>query len=118
MDHTHQFAVERMCRVLQVSKSGYYKWLKQRASKNMKSKQLRDKIKYEFERSRCTYGSPRIAQELNAETYTCSKSTVARHMSLMNIAARNKKKFKTTTCLLYTSPSPRDLSTSRMPSSA
>ena len=25
---------------------------------------------------------------------------------------------KTTTCLLYTSPSPRDLSTSRMPSSA
>ena len=29
-----------------------------------------------------------------------------------------KAKAATTTCLLYTSPSPRDLSTSRMPSSA
>ena len=30
----------------------------------------------------------------------------------------NLKDFKRKTCLLYTSPSPRDLSTSRMPSSA
>ena len=32
--------------------------------------------------------------------------------------AEGMKRFVSVTCLLYTSPSPRDLSTSRMPSSA
>ena len=36
--------------------------------------------------------------------------------SLSNL--RGKKVFSAQSCLLYTSPSPRDLSTSRMPSSA
>lgn len=97
MDHDHEFTVEKMCRVLSVSTSGYYKWRKLRDVKQRHKSDLENLIKYEFERSRCTYGSPRIAEQLNEQKYTCSKSTVARYMSRMNVAARRKKKFKVTT---------------------
>ena len=38
--------------------------------------------------------------------------------SELGLGAKQHKKRMAITCLLYTSPSPRDLSTSRMPSSA
>ena len=97
MDYAQEFTVERMCRVLKVSKSGYYKWRENRSFKMRKSSEIEDLISIEYEQSRCTYGSPRITLELNKDKYICSKSTVARYMKRMNIAARNKKKFKTTT---------------------
>ena len=40
------------------------------------------------------------------------------HSVSENVSFRNKKLDESNSCLLYTSPSPRDLSTSRMPSSA
>jgi len=97
MDQDHQFTVEKICKVLKVSTSGYYKWRKNKTEKKQITSDLEDYIRIEFERSRCTYGSPRIADELNREKYICSKSTVARYMNRMNIAARRKKKFKVTT---------------------
>jgi transposase InsO family protein len=97
MEQAHKFAVEKMCRVLKVSTSGYYKWYKCKDLEDEQKVSLEKLIKYEFERSRCTYGSPRITDELNAEQYVSSKSTVARYMRRMNIAARRKKKFKVTT---------------------
>ena len=52
------------------------------------------------------------------EVYKMKNVTL--HVRFSNIAARDLylKRLKYTDCLLYTSPSPRDLSTSRMPSSA
>lgn len=97
MDNVHEFPVERMCKVLKVSTSGYYKWRRSRFKKKQLVEDLEEQIRYEFERSRCTYGSPRIAEELNRERYTCSKSTVARYMQRMNIAARRKRKYRITT---------------------
>ena len=46
----------------------------------------------------------------NAKTLKCQ--------TVLNTKADEVKMLKDFTCLLYTSPSPRDLSTSRMPSSA
>ena len=40
------------------------------------------------------------------------------HISLISLIDEDRQWFKSRHCLLYTSPSPRDLSTSRMPSSA
>ena len=97
MDYSHQFAVERMCRVFKVSKSGYYYWLNNRDRRRSKHKERETLIRYEYERSRCTYGSPRITDELNKQEYICSKSTVARYMKRLDIAARRKKRFKVTT---------------------
>lgn len=97
MGNTRQFAVEKMCKVLKVSTSGYYKWFKRKDKKEKQQVDLESLIRYEFERSRCTYGSPRIVDELNKENYVCSKSTVARYMQHMNIAARRRKRYKITT---------------------
>lgn len=97
MDYNHEFTVGKMCSVLEVSTSGYYKWRKRRADQKALDKDLRERIRYEFEQSRCTYGSPRIAAALNKDSYTCSKSTVARYMDKIGIKARKKKKFRLTT---------------------
>ena len=52
-----------------------------------------------------------IVDDLNAKTYDIVRETIEANPSLVNSAM-------SMACLLYTSPSPRDLSTSRMPSSA
>ena len=46
------------------------------------------------------------------------KGAGAVHAHMVNVHALNYDAVKADFCLLYTSPSPRDLSTSRMPSSA
>ena len=52
-------------------------------------------------------------------SYYILYSTVAPNTGLYSAICNLRKYFgRTSTCLLYTSPSPRDLSTSRMPSSA
>lgn len=98
MDHSQEFTVEKMCTVLGVSTSGYYKWRNRQKIKAAKKANLEDLVRYEFELSKGTYGSPRISDELKAKGHTaCSKATVARCMKRMNIAARTKKRFKVTT---------------------
>lgn len=97
MDYTHQFPVEKMCKVFNVSRSGYYKW-KQRISTHSATKaELDSNIRYEFEKSKARYGSPRISDSLEKRNIICSKSTVARRMKSMNLVARKKRKYKITT---------------------
>ena len=58
----------------------------------------------------------------NSETGGSSESAVASSIDDFDIISNKTQKavniLRGITCLLYTSPSPRDLSTSRMPSSA
>ena len=62
----HQSAfhtVERLCEVLDVSRSGYYAWLKRKPSKrDQHNKDLRADIIRIFDDSRKTYGVPRISE--------------------------------------------------------
>lgn len=53
-----------MCQILGVSRSGYYRWLKEADKAKLGYQNLDQKIKHSFEHSRCIYGSPRIAQDL------------------------------------------------------
>jgi len=92
------FGVERMCRVLQVSRSGYYDWRKRGVSNRKKAnRRLLKSIDDAMQRSRWTYGSPRITAELNAQGIECSKNRVARIMRENGIRAKTKRKFKATT---------------------
>lgn len=86
-----------MCKVLKVSRSGYYKWLKKGPESMKKHKALDNQIREEFERSRNTYGAPRLTIMLNKKGITCSKATVGRRMKQQGIVARRKLKFKSTT---------------------
>ena len=68
MNHAHEFPVEKMCQVLGVSRSGYYRFKRyELKSEDERSAYLDDKIRREFTRSRESYGSPRLTIALKAQ---------------------------------------------------
>ena len=88
-----------MCKVLKVSKSGYYNWLKQGLSKRwLDNQKITALIKTFFEDSFESYGAPRIQVELE-QTYQeyVSRPRVARIMRANFLYARRTRKFKITT---------------------
>ena len=92
------FAVEKMCRVLGVSRSGYYAWRERKPGKRaVENTRLFVKVNAIFEESKRTYGSPRIVAELHKEGIRCGKNRVARIMRQYNISPIPRKKFKVTT---------------------
>lgn len=87
-----------MCLVLEISRSGYYDWLKRpESSRRRRNKELLKEIRKQYKVSRGTYGSPRITRALKKKNITCGKNRVARLMRENNIAAKTKKKYKATT---------------------
>ena len=104
-DYRYEHRIDRMCRVLVVSRSGYYRWWRQRGkSGEGRDKDMVDKIKDIHQRSRGTYGSPRVTAELKAEGIKCSKNKVARIMRKNGIMAKTKRKFKVTTQSKHKNP--------------
>lgn len=87
-----------MCRVLQVSRSGYYAWLSRPGSyRSWVNRQLVSQIRLVHERSRRLYGSPRVTDELRDQGYVCNEKRVARLMRLHGIRAKTARKFRVTT---------------------
>lgn len=87
-----------MCQVLEVSRSGYYAWLRRpKSNRKQLNEELVEKIKKVFNQSRQTYGSPRITYALKNQGISCSKNRVARLMKENNIKPKTKRKFKATT---------------------
>lgn len=91
-------AVGRLCRVLEVSRSGYYDWQgrlpSQRSQTNAK---LLSRIRESHHRSRATYGVRRIHAELHAEGLKSGKKRIARLMRAEGLKAKRPKRFKATT---------------------
>ncbi len=94
-----KFSIEKMAELLEVSRSGYYRFLRSEQSETEKENQrLTEKIKQIHKASCETYGSPRIYIELKNEGECCSRKRVARLMRKGHIRAKMKKfKKKTTT---------------------
>lgn len=95
-----QFSVDvtHSCKVLSVSRSGYYDWLERPVSeREMENELLVQKIKEIYHKNREVYGSPRIAQALKSEGIICSENRVAKLMKSNEISADIKKKFKVVT---------------------
>lgn len=98
LQHNSEFRVERMSKVLKVSRSGYYDFLRSELAHRTKANQeLLMKIKEVYQASHGTYGSPRIHAELLAKGYSCSRKRVSRLMKIAGIQAKMNKKFKVTT---------------------
>jgi putative transposase len=75
------FPVQFMCRMLGVSRSGYYGWRDKPSSvRNRADAALTEKIRGIHERSRHTYGSPRIHAELRVLGTHCGRKRVERLM--------------------------------------
>lgn len=91
--HESQYRVKSMCRMLGVSRSGYYAWRKRPASQRAQANErLLVRIREEYQLSRKTYGSPRIHAALRKNGVTCSRKRVARLMRLDHLAARRARK--------------------------
>jgi putative transposase len=97
-DHRDEFPVTRMCKVLEVSASGYYAWRKWPVSKReMANRELYKKIEDVYNKNHGVYGSPRIYHELKKQGVACSENRVARLMRLRGLRAKQTKRYKTTT---------------------
>lgn len=94
-----------MCKVLIVSKSGYYKWFKSEPSRRaVENKKITEQIRVIHRQSQQTYGSPRIREELLAQGMEVSRPRVARLMQLAKIRSKTKRKFVVTTDSKHTHP--------------
>src|SRR5271163_538792 len=83
-----QFDVRFMCRVLEVTPSGYYAWLKHPQSRRAEDNaRLLKLIRASFHASNGIYGSPRVFLDLREAGETCSKHRVARLMRQNNLRA-------------------------------
>jgi len=86
-----------MCRVLDVSRSGYYAWrTRPKSRRDAQNEALIAKMREVHETSRKLYGSPRMTQELKAQGFICSENRVAVLMRLHQIKARIMRKFRRT----------------------
>ena len=96
--HSSDFSVRRICSILKVGRSGYYTWKRQGEGKRAKrDKELLEKIQKIFEKSKKTYGSPRIYEALKAAGERVSRDRVARIMREAGITPPIRRKFKKTT---------------------
>ena len=97
-ENRRQYPLALVCEVLQVSPSGYHKWLKNKVSFRVKENQrILEIIKFHHNRSKATYGSPRIYAAMRKEGLNVNKKRVARLMKVNNIKAKTKRRFRVTT---------------------
>ena len=99
-DNSDSFPVVAMCRAFQVSKSGYYRWLKAEPSlRTQRSVLIRSSIKQVYEESNQIYGSYKIADQLGKDDRleAACRNTVASAMREMGLESRISKKFTPTT---------------------
>ncbi len=97
-EYRDTFRLKSMCRVLRVSRSGYYVWRKRMPSIREKgNERLLGQIREVYSRRRRVYGSPRITAELNEQGIVCGKNRVARVMKDNRIRAEVKRSFRRTT---------------------
>ena len=92
------YAVRMMCRLLNVSSSGYYAWRTRPESvRGRENRKLTVEIRAIHAESDGIYGSPKILDELRDRGYSCGRHRVARLMRLEGLRGIPKRRFRRTT---------------------
>ncbi len=93
-----QYPVALLCRVLGVSRAGYYAWEGREESARQKANAaLAERIRQVHQQSRGNYGSPRVHAELKAQGEHVGRHRVARLMREEGLRARRRRRFVHTT---------------------
>ena len=93
-----EFPVVLICRMLEVSTSGFYRWTKRTESTRARSdRAVTLDIKAAHRASRGTYGSPRIHRELAAQGHKVGRHRVTRLMRENGLRGKQRRRFRTTT---------------------
>jgi transposase InsO family protein len=99
-DHRDLFSVKRLCHVLQVSRSGYYRWLDARAARAARraaDAALAEEIRQIHAGQDGTYGSPRVTAELRDRGRKVNHKRIERVMRVFDIVGLHlRKKVRTT----------------------
>jgi len=94
-EYQKEFRIRTMACVLEVSRSGYYGWLKQKDNKKDKERiYLTAHIERVFKESKRTYGSPRIYRQLKVQGIACGRHKIAHLMRTSGIVARKKRRYR------------------------
>jgi transposase InsO family protein len=93
-EHHQRWPVGVMCRVLLVSRSGYYGWRDRSPSRQQKRREeLVSRIRIAHQENRELYGSPRVHRALLIGGESVSRNTVAKLMREENIRAKQRRRF-------------------------
>lgn len=99
------YPVAKQCAWLSVSRAGYYAWRKRSPSAHAKQdERLGVLVSEAHERSRRTYGSPRVHAELLAQGETVSRKRIVRLMQKQRLVARPRRRYKGTTNSAHSHP--------------
>ncbi len=92
------YPVRILCRVLRVSRSGYYAWRDRKPSvRALEDERLRPKVVEAFKTGRGTYGSPRVLDELIEQGFEVGRRRIARLMRELGLRGVSPRKFRVTT---------------------
>ncbi len=93
-EHRCTWPVKVMCRVLAVSRSGFFAWLRRVPSpRALRRDALAKKIRAVHDEHRRVYGSPRVHEALLAQGQQVCVNTVAKVMREEQIRPKTKRKF-------------------------
>jgi putative transposase len=96
--HRAEYPVGLMCRVLGVSRAGFYAWLDRPPSPRAQvNARLRVTIRAIHTESRRSYGSPRIHRELRAQGERHGRKRIARLMRVEGLRAKRSRRYRATT---------------------
>ena len=100
--HRSSYPVALMCGLLDVSRAGFYAWRGRRGRPEPGPRQRRRdelvvEVKAAFGRSRQTYGSPRVYQDLKARGVRCCENTVAKLMRQESLRSVVRRRFRVRT---------------------
>lgn len=85
------YPVGRLCRVMRVSRSGFYAWRRRPKSKRAQEDEgLTRQLQAIYQQNRSIYGAPRIHAELHNRGIRCGRKRVARLMRLVGLKGKVK----------------------------
>jgi len=97
-EHRRSYPVRLMCRVLEVSSSGYYAWRSRSGSRRSREdRRLKVLIRTFHRQSRQSYGAPRIHLDLIEHGERCGRHRVARLMREAGLQGARRRRYRATT---------------------
>lgn len=97
-DYSREFSVVKMCKVLHVSQSGYFKWKKHKpGQQELYRRRVKKRISEIFEDSGNIYGSPKITKLLRKKGFNITERTVGLYMHQLGLRSCVSRKFKVVT---------------------
>lgn len=97
-ENQSKHAVEKMCNVFKISRSGYYAWQQRKPSnRQIETCRIKTEIRMIYTASKNRYGSPKITEKLTNQGWTISRPRVARMMRSEGLRSIINKKYRCTT---------------------